>query len=120
MGLIEKKLRTLEDMLLKMQRDLTLADLPGIKKEMMAISTQFNMLVKKEDFAKVQEDVRKNKNQFEDFKFDFKQHQENYNNFHRDTTTSQAEMQSNLEDLRTRFESLDVLVSNLRKNYSEM
>lgn len=105
---------------MKMQRDLTLADLPGIKKEMMAISTQFNMLVKKEDFAKVQEDVRKNKNQFEDFKFDFKQHQENYNNFHRDTTTSQAEMQSNLEDLRTRFESLDVLVSNLRKNYSEM
>jgi hypothetical protein len=67
----------------------------------------------------MQEDVRKMLSRLEDLKFDFKQHQEGYSSFHRETQTHHAEMQSSADELRTRFEAIEVLVSNLRKNFAE-
>ena len=55
----EKKVKALEDLLVKLQKELNSADLGKVKNDIAMILQQFNIFVKKDDFAKLGEEIRK-------------------------------------------------------------
>lgn len=66
----EKKVKALEDLLAKLQKELNSADVGKVKKDVAMILQQFNIFVKQDDFAKLGEDIRKLKEGVQDNKYE--------------------------------------------------
>ena len=67
----ERKVHILEEQFSKINRELTQADIPKMKVEIANLFNQITIYVKKEDFTKLAEELRKLKNMVDDDRYEF-------------------------------------------------
>ena len=72
----ERKVHILEEQISKVNRELAQADIPKMKMEIANLFNQITIFVKKEDFSKLAEELRKLKNMVDDDRYELQNHKE--------------------------------------------
>jgi hypothetical protein len=72
----ERKVHILEEQINKVNRELAQADIPKMKMEIANLFNQITVFVKKEDFSKLAEELRKLKNMVDDDRYELQNHKE--------------------------------------------
>lgn len=72
----ERKVHILEEQINKVNKELAQADIPKIKMEIANLFNQITVFVKKEDFSKLAEELRKLKNMVDDDRYELQNHKE--------------------------------------------
>jgi hypothetical protein len=72
----ERKVHILEEQINKVNKELAQADIPKMKMEIANLFNQITVFVKKEDFSKLAEELRKLKNMVDDDRYELQNHKE--------------------------------------------
>jgi len=73
---VERKVHILEEKISKVNRELAQADISKMKMEIANLFNQITIFVKKEDFSKLAEELRKLKNMVDDDRYELQNHKE--------------------------------------------